>query len=337
MLLNPLLTHVLLGLAPLAQAPAAPEPAPSPFQLGTAGQWTATRAPAGPSAQTPPSERGMLGLYLGPAEERAVIDGLVSGGPAEQAGLRGGDRVLAIDGEEVQGWRDVGRLVQSRRAGELVRVRVEREGWTREFELHLAPLPESSAPSAEPAPPQPQARPAPRALRVPGMQLRERRAPAAPEAPGAPAPDGGALDRAQPAPPPQPHPGHAKVIIKTIVDGEEQVRELELPLGKLWRMDVPPGAEHEQELDVYVEAIPERIRERVRQRLDGAPPGAAPRLRALELRERAEGPVGGPGAPGAAPARPELDALRAELEGLRRELQELRQSLRRMQAGGAAR
>ncbi len=49
------------------------------------------------------------------------------GGPAAAAGLRDGDRILAVDGTAVHGWDELRHAVASR-AGERVRVDVERDG-----------------------------------------------------------------------------------------------------------------------------------------------------------------------------------------------------------------
>jgi regulator of sigma E protease len=48
-----------------------------------------------------------LSYRFGEAYVPAVIDSVVTGGPASQAGLRGGDRIVAIDGAPVERWDQV--------------------------------------------------------------------------------------------------------------------------------------------------------------------------------------------------------------------------------------
>jgi membrane-associated protease RseP (regulator of RpoE activity) len=57
--------------------------------------------------------------------------------PAKQAGLRLGDRVLAVDGQRVSRWEDLPRLIQAR-ANEPVRFTVDRGGRT--VELNVVPI-----------------------------------------------------------------------------------------------------------------------------------------------------------------------------------------------------
>lgn len=42
-----------------------------------------------------------IGVYVKLQEDRVVIDSTISGGPAERAGLKGGDIILKVDGEEI--------------------------------------------------------------------------------------------------------------------------------------------------------------------------------------------------------------------------------------------
>lgn len=50
-----------------------------------------------------------LGLYATETDDGVVVEGVVDKGPAEQAGLREGDRILAIEAEEVQELADLWR------------------------------------------------------------------------------------------------------------------------------------------------------------------------------------------------------------------------------------
>ena len=72
--------------------------------------------------------RPWLGMYATEADDSIVIGGLADNGPAEQAGLRQGDRILSVNNEEVPDlaglWR---RVWASGSAGAEVTLRVERD------------------------------------------------------------------------------------------------------------------------------------------------------------------------------------------------------------------
>ena len=66
-----------------------------------------------------------LGLRLDRPDVPPVVGKLVTGGIADQGGMRVGDRIVSIDGEEMRVWEDVVRAVR-RRPTELVRFGIER-------------------------------------------------------------------------------------------------------------------------------------------------------------------------------------------------------------------
>jgi S1-C subfamily serine protease len=72
--------------------------------------------------------RPWLGLYATEADDTILVGGLADNGPAEQAGVRQGDRILSVNEEEVPDlaglWR---RVWASGSAGAEVRLRVQRE------------------------------------------------------------------------------------------------------------------------------------------------------------------------------------------------------------------
>lgn len=70
---------------------------------------------------------GDLGLDLYQPRVEALIGEIAPGEAAEAAGLRKGDRVLAIDGEPVSRWQELVAAVQAR-PGKIVRFDIDREG-----------------------------------------------------------------------------------------------------------------------------------------------------------------------------------------------------------------
>jgi S1-C subfamily serine protease len=71
---------------------------------------------------------GFLGVTWGPSGEDEVrVQEVVPGQPAAQAGMKPGDRVVAIDGKEVKNLMDAAEGVRTHSAGERIRVTVERD------------------------------------------------------------------------------------------------------------------------------------------------------------------------------------------------------------------
>ena len=88
-------------------------------------------------------EHAYLGVSSGVAAEGgATVGSVISGGPAAQAGLRKGDRVVEIAGTPVREPDDVSAVVNARRPGDKVRVVVERGGQRRTLTVTLGTQPE---------------------------------------------------------------------------------------------------------------------------------------------------------------------------------------------------
>lgn len=90
-------------------------------------------AMAGPEPAEPPAEksqgRAWLGVWLADAVDGGVeVVAVAPGGPAQQAGLLGGDILLEADGEPVQGEDAVGRMLLKRRPGDPLELIVLRGG-----------------------------------------------------------------------------------------------------------------------------------------------------------------------------------------------------------------
>jgi len=70
--------------------------------------------------------RAWLGIFSYAMKEHVVIAGLLPGGPGEQAGLKAGDVILAVDGDQVHDRRTFYQLLWRRRPGDEVTLEVFR-------------------------------------------------------------------------------------------------------------------------------------------------------------------------------------------------------------------
>src|SRR5216110_488353 len=78
----------------------------------------------------------VVGRPVSDTEKTTVIGYVAKGGPADEAGLRPGDRILAVDGKPVTKFSGMGdsvmwRIVRSE--GEIVQIRIERDGKVLDF------------------------------------------------------------------------------------------------------------------------------------------------------------------------------------------------------------
>ena len=67
-----------------------------------------------------------------------------SGGPAAEAGIRAGDRIVAIGGKDVRTPDDVAAAIQDRRPGDRVAVEIERNGTRETLQVELRARPEQA-------------------------------------------------------------------------------------------------------------------------------------------------------------------------------------------------
>lgn len=81
------------------------------------------------------------------ADSGAYISSVVSGSPAEQAGLKVGDIITAFDGQKVSSSSDVMLDVRTKNPGDKVTITVNRDGETLDFEVTLGTSQDSSTPS----------------------------------------------------------------------------------------------------------------------------------------------------------------------------------------------
>jgi S1-C subfamily serine protease len=95
------------------------------------------RAHLGVAAQTTPIPGRFLAAFERRDASAAMISSVERASPAAEAGLRPGDLVLALDGEEVGGVSDLVRLLSSERLGRVVAVDVVRQGERRRIWVDL--------------------------------------------------------------------------------------------------------------------------------------------------------------------------------------------------------
>jgi S1-C subfamily serine protease len=74
----------------------------------------------------PQSTRAWLGIFCYAVKDHVVIAGLLAGGPGETAGLKSGDVILAVDGQDVSDRRSLYRLLWTHRPGESVTLKLIR-------------------------------------------------------------------------------------------------------------------------------------------------------------------------------------------------------------------
>jgi hypothetical protein len=106
---------------------------------------TATLEPAAqptPATETPPGGRrvslGTLPEFSFPGPGVRVAD-VLAGTPAERAGLRPGDLILAIDDDEIADVRAYAQALRQRAPGETIRIRLRRDGEELELQATLVP------------------------------------------------------------------------------------------------------------------------------------------------------------------------------------------------------
>jgi len=75
--------------------------------------------------------RPWLGMYATESDDTIVVGGLADNGPAEQAGLRAGDRILSVNQDDIADLASLWRRVwASGSAGAEVRLRLQRDATT---------------------------------------------------------------------------------------------------------------------------------------------------------------------------------------------------------------
>lgn len=93
-------------------------------------------------------ERALLGVTLGETPQGAVnIQRVTPDSPADIAGLRRGDEILAVNGRQVYSYRDVTRIVADHLPNDTLELSIGRNGRVRQVEAVLAARPLDGQPT----------------------------------------------------------------------------------------------------------------------------------------------------------------------------------------------
>ena len=84
------------------------------------------------------SNRAVLGIDVEDQGDELVVRSVWSGSPADQAGLRTGDEIVAIDDQDVEGQRDLMRTLRDYQPGDRVKLLILRSGQQRILRPRLA-------------------------------------------------------------------------------------------------------------------------------------------------------------------------------------------------------
>jgi S1-C subfamily serine protease len=101
-----------------------------------------------PSLPEWPQERPYLGVHVRQLEEGAEVMEVVPESPAEEAGLREGDLILAVDDEEVTPETPLVGLLAAHEPGDVVELTIKRAGRELEVEVELGEWPAPEEPGA---------------------------------------------------------------------------------------------------------------------------------------------------------------------------------------------
>lgn len=98
-------------------------------------------------------ERGWLGVQIQPVtlavaeslglkdERGALVSSVTPGGPAEKAGVVVGDIIISLDGEKLETYKDLSKLVARTEAGHRSKLKVIRQGESRNLKVTIGRLP----------------------------------------------------------------------------------------------------------------------------------------------------------------------------------------------------
>jgi membrane-associated protease RseP (regulator of RpoE activity) len=134
---------VVATTGPAPRAEVSPAPAAAPMAVDYAVARPAPHPPEPPeppeapeAPEAPRARRAWLGIVL--SGDGAEISSVADGSPAEEAGLKRGDRIVQINGKDVDDAGEVVEEIRSLEPGDTVKLRVERDGDERTVTATLA-------------------------------------------------------------------------------------------------------------------------------------------------------------------------------------------------------
>ena len=119
--------------------------------IGSLGLLTASAAPDAPTTTRAAQDddgQAWLGVTIRDTDDGVLVDEVVPGSPADEAGLRPGDIIEAVDGEPVESAEMLVDLIASYAPGDTVVITIVYQGQEREFEATLAARPVAPQPYA---------------------------------------------------------------------------------------------------------------------------------------------------------------------------------------------
>lgn len=135
---------VLVGAGLVAVSATQGQVKPAPGAAGKDVKREVVVVQPGPAGGTShwASQGSRIGVAIsdvaaGDARSGAIVDEVTAGSPAEKAGFRAGDLIVAFDGERVRSARQLTRIVDETPAGRAVKASVVREG--RQTDLSVTP------------------------------------------------------------------------------------------------------------------------------------------------------------------------------------------------------
>jgi len=114
------------------------------------GSTTAPTASAGskptPAPDNEQTGNGWLGVSGKTADGGVELTDVVSGGPAHDAGIATGDLIVAVDGESMESFEALASLIRAHSPGDMVTIRVEHDGDTKDVDVTLSARPTNDLP-----------------------------------------------------------------------------------------------------------------------------------------------------------------------------------------------
>lgn len=101
---------------------------------------------------TGPLPKPRLGVALETSPAGVIVRSIIDESPARQAGVEPGDRIVAIDQQNVREYEEVIAAVTAKQPGDTLEVTVERDGQTEQLTVTLDEIPPQEADAAGPPP-----------------------------------------------------------------------------------------------------------------------------------------------------------------------------------------